>query len=224
MRAIRGFYRTGDNTNLMLANFRRADQDKNDYLDQGELPGVGLGNDFAAIDSNGDGMIVRDEVARYVDRRALVERTRILLNVEQDGQSLFAMMDKNRDRRLSERELKSGFERIRSLDVDGDARIAPTEFSEKFILRFELGKPAGWTFNDMRQTTQNMQTDANIPQTSRLPGPLWFRRMDRNRDRDVSRREFLGTAEQFEQADTDGDGLIDSQEAERIGSRQVETD
>ena len=48
----------------MLANFRRAAQDNNDYLDPAELPMVGLGTDFAAIDSNGDGMIVRDEVAR----------------------------------------------------------------------------------------------------------------------------------------------------------------
>ena len=32
-------------------------------------------------------------------------------------------------------------------------------------------------------------------------GPAWFRRMDRNRDGGVSRREFLGTREQFERLD-----------------------
>jgi hypothetical protein len=39
--------------------------------------------------------------------------------------------------------------------------------------------------------------------------------MDRNGDGDVSRREFLGTIEQFRRIDSDGDGLIDVVEAER---------
>ena len=44
-------------------------------------------------------------------------------------------------------------------------------------------------------------------------GPLWFRKMDRNRDGDVSRREFLGTDSEFRKIDTDGDGLISLEEA-----------
>ena len=39
--------------------------------------------------------------------------------------------------------------------------------------------------------------------------------MDRNRDGDVSRKEFLGTDEQFRQIDVDGDGLISVEEADR---------
>jgi hypothetical protein len=38
--------------------------------------------------------------------------------------------------------------------------------------------------------------------------------MDRNRDGDVSRREFLGTREQFERLDRDHDGLIGPGEAD----------
>jgi Ca2+-binding EF-hand superfamily protein len=46
-------------------------------------------------------------------------------------------------------------------------------------------------------------------------GPVWFRKMDRNGDGDVSQTEFLGTSEQFRRIDSDGDGLIDVSEAER---------
>jgi hypothetical protein len=46
-------------------------------------------------------------------------------------------------------------------------------------------------------------------------GPVWFRKMDRNGDGDVSRREFLGTPEEFDKIDTDHDGLISVEEAER---------
>ena len=48
----------------------------------------------------------------------------------------------------------------------------------------------------------------------RLRGPLWFRKMDRNADGDVSEREFLGTIEQFRKLDRDGDGLLSPEEAE----------
>jgi Ca2+-binding EF-hand superfamily protein len=44
-------------------------------------------------------------------------------------------------------------------------------------------------------------------------GPLWFRLMDRNGDGDVSAREFLGTAEEFQRLDLDKDGLISLEEA-----------
>ena len=37
--------------------------------------------------------------------------------------------------------------------------------------------------------------------------------MDRNRDGDVSRREFLGPRDQFDRLDRDNDGLIDADEA-----------
>ena len=47
-------------------------------------------------------------------------------------------------------------------------------------------------------------------------GPLWFRKMDRNGDGDISRREFPGTDAVFQQLDSDGDGLISAAEAERL--------
>ena len=62
----------------------------------------------------------------------------------------------------------------------------------------------------------NARTEAEVPQK----GPLWFRKMDRNRDGDVSRREFLGTDEQFRLIDKDGDGLISAKEAQEYDDAQ----
>jgi hypothetical protein len=42
--------------------------------------------------------------------------------------------------------------------------------------------------------------------------------MDCNQDGDLSRREFLGTREQFVQSDTDSDSLISADEAEAIAT------
>ena len=50
--------------------------------------------------------------------------------------------------------------------------------------------------------------------TSKGKGPLWFQKMDINHDGDLSRREFLGTDEDFKRIDRDGDGLISAAEAE----------
>ena len=50
----------------------------------------------------------------------------------------------------------------------------------------------------------------------RVPvGPIWFQRMDRNMDGDLTWKEFLGPRHVFEELDADGDGLIDPVEAER---------
>ena len=46
--------------------------------------------------------------------------------------------------------------------------------------------------------------------------PAWFVRMDRNADGDLSPREFLGTAEQFQSIDANDDALIDRAEADRF--------
>ena len=59
---------------------------------------------------------------------------------------------------------------------------------------------------------------------SRPPtGPTWFRKMDRNRDGDVSRREFLGPRGEFDRLDRDHDGLIDPAEAAHAVAKSKKT-
>ena len=53
-------------------------------------------------------------------------------------------------------------------------------------------------------------------------GPLWFRKMDKNRDGEVSQREFLGELEVFESLDKNHDGFIDLTEAVLVVGPQDE--
>ena len=91
-----------------------------------------------------------------------------------------------------------------------------------FIGLGKLGLPVALAIDrsaaDMAMNPAMMSgvSDAVLPGVENLSGPLWFRRMDRNQDGDVSLREFPGTAAQFQQLDSDADGLISTTEAEAV--------
>ena len=51
------------------------------------------------------------------------------------------------------------------------------------------------------------------PEGRKSRGPAWFAAMDRNGDGFVSRAEWLGTDEAFDELDRDGDGLISPEES-----------
>ena len=51
-------------------------------------------------------------------------------------------------------------------------------------------------------------------------GPRWFQRMDRNRDGDISPREFLFDPTLFIKLDRDHDQLISPAEAEAAETQQ----
>ncbi len=92
-----------------------------------------------------------------------------------------------------------------------------SELGTAYVLEIGLGQ------SDVlrRDSMQNMgmmagSTDAVLPGVAGLSGPEWFRRMDRNQDRDVSFREFLGPRNIFDFLDTDQDGLLSATEAEQL--------
>ena len=202
--------------------FSVQDKDKNKYLDKEEFPefvgqvGGSVGPlMFEALDVNDDEMVTREELYRHLDRDTLAAQSQLAATVQSDGRSMFQMLDTNKDRRLSLRELKNGFANIEKLDQDDDRRVSRMEASSpsQYTLEVGFGRPA--LFRDrLGMDNMMMQTGAIVRSTDVLEGPLWFRKMDRNRDGDVSKREFLGSSAQFNSLDTDKDGLLDAKEAE----------
>jgi len=209
--------------------FVMSDGDRNQYLDESEFSGMiqalnrsGVSADFASVDFNSDGMVTRDEVFSFAKRDQIATASRVQVSVGQDGKTLFGLLDKNGDRRLSVREMRSGDEVLRAWDYNQDNKFSDSELGTEFVLAISLGRP------EFRRTsgqsdvmaTEMRSGDAILPGTDSLEGPEWFRRMDRNQDGDVSPREFPGTAEQFVQLDIDADKLISADEAMRVEKQE----
>lgn len=210
---------------FLLQRFSIYDEDRNGYLTadefppmQGQLQQQGINADFETADLNSDEMLFRDELKLFIERDAIATQSRIEVSVRQDGKTLFRLLDVNVDRRLTQRELLEGFAQLQPYDTNGDGRLSESELGTAYALEIGLGQVDSLRLDAMMQGPGMgmTATDAVLPGLDGLTGPEWFRRMDRNQDRDVSQREFLGPPELFERLDADSNGLLDAAEAETL--------
>jgi hypothetical protein len=134
-----------------------------------------------------------------------VDRNQIRMMVHDQYDALFEELDANADGRLGEREMSTCTDRLRSRDKNADGRLADDELPYSMIVAFLRGEAGN---------EQSYYVPAGAQkQSTAVEAPGWFRHADFNTDGDVSRREFLGSFEQFSQLDASQDGYIDSAEA-----------
>jgi Ca2+-binding EF-hand superfamily protein len=208
-----------DNRSFYMNKFREAGGSKKGYISEQEFGALRLPNaEFKSVDRNGDGMIVLDELMAYVEQESTSSQSRVELIISYDGKSVFEVVDSDKDRRLSRRELLHAFESLKEFDRNGDETIMAVELAGRFAGTLELGRPSLMRAPGMAGPRGDMTTPTVKTPTA---GPEWFRRMDRNRDGDVSWREFLGPLALFKKLDADGDGLITATEAELAGEGQT---
>jgi Ca2+-binding EF-hand superfamily protein len=204
--------------------FRSADSNRNGYLEGKELsaensspsPFAGL---TGLIDRDGDSKLYAPELDDFINRQLDAARARLVLNVSDQGRAIFRVLDLDLDRRLSAREVMRAADRVTSWDADGDGRVSADEIPYHFLVTLSPGGLSGLTAGSVAgpgPAVSSLPSPAPRP-GSPARGPDWFRRMDRNRDGDVSRREFLGGRASFDRLDLDRDGLIDPDEASSAG-------
>ena len=190
---------------------------------QQQMAQIQVNGSFAEVDINGDKMLFRDEIKTYIERDAIATQSQIEVSVKQDGKTLFKLIDQNSDRRLSERELQGGFDVLLEYDIDKDQFLTEAELGTAYTLNIGLGQAASLRLDNMTSIGMaNRTADAILPGVSGMDGPEWFRRMDRNQDREVSFREFLGTRELFSELDLNKDNLLSADEAEKLDQEASE--
>jgi Ca2+-binding EF-hand superfamily protein len=196
---------------FFVQQFRQADAGKKGVVDKKQaMNSRFLGQIFDLADRNGDGKLTDKELTAYLDMQTEGAGCRLQLTLTDEGRSLFEVLDENGDGRLSLRELRSSWSRMKPL-AQSDNGLSRQDISRR--LEVSVG-----------QAQRNARAIQIVSRTATVAGgqrssPLWFGKMDRNQDGDISPREFLGSDEDFRKLDADGDGLISLTEARQFEER-----
>lgn len=175
-----------------------------------------LVNVFDEADRNGDGRLTIDELKTFFEAITGGPGSQTYITIVDQGRSLFSLIDTNHDNRLSQREVINFGKNFSKFDKQGHGFIERTDLPRQFRMSVSQGPSNG------RFGVQVFAFDGMGGQLIRTvgKGPIWFQKMDRNKDGDVSRREFLGSPEEFKEIDEDGDGLISAEEALKFEAKR----
>ena len=190
--------------------FNAIDIDANGYLDRLEIVEHPRFERylFDAMDSDADERVFADEMLAYVRAYTEPASTSCQLTLLNMGSGYFQMLDRNSDGRISIRELRATEEYLLAATNDAGT-INPSRTNKNFRIEIQRGGVSLFGRVD--------RPEAESPHALLMPptGPIWFQRMDRNADGDLTWDEFLGPREVYHQLDADQDGLIDQTEAAR---------
>jgi Ca2+-binding EF-hand superfamily protein len=158
---------------------------------------------FDAADINQDGILTKPEAVQYFEMQRRTAEQGLLLSTSLRTPNLFELLDDNRDSKLSVRELRTAWNRLR-----------PLEPGKSLAITTAIMQPcATFRLQSTAHQASNSEFAQGADRADNSKAPLWFRKMDRNNDGDVSRSEFLGSREDFDSIDTNHDQLISQSEA-----------
>jgi Ca2+-binding EF-hand superfamily protein len=190
------------------AAFNAIDIDANGYLDRDEIAEHQRFERylFDAMDRDKDDRVFAEEMMTYVNEYTEPASTSCQVTLLDNGNGFFQMLDGNGDGRISIRELRSCERALLDAAAD-EQQLNPSRLTKSYRIEIQRGGRSLFGRVD--------RPSAETPAALLKPpsGPIWFQRMDRNGDGDLTWDEFLGPREVFHQLDADQDALIDETEA-----------
>jgi Ca2+-binding EF-hand superfamily protein len=192
------------------------DQNKDGYLEKDEIPESLQGQlgRFEAVDANDDGKAYPAEIEAFLAQQQAGLRAQIHAKAADRDDLLFAAIDADHDERLDSRDIESIGQRLAALDANGDGMLTPDELPEVLMIGLARGS--------LENADATFAPPPIVPRGPGANAPRWFTAMDANQDGAISRREFLGTADQFSALDSDGNGLLDAGECAPRSGESVE--
>jgi Ca2+-binding EF-hand superfamily protein len=205
---------------LIMQQFKYLDEDKKGFITRKQVEANGQQAQFMRTlfdmgDRNNDARLSEAELKALLENLNMMRGAQLTLSIYSTGSGLFQALDANGDGMLSLREMRNAWKRLEKLDVNKDGYITRDEFPTQFQLTISQGANVA---NGMVAVQPGMEGQGGGPRP-RVRGPIWFVKMDRNGDGDVSRSEWLGSKEDFDAIDTDHDGLISLEEAEAYDAK-----
>ena len=184
---------------------RAGDANQDGYLEEEEFarvqPQVGVA--WEGVDANGDGKVYAQEVELMLEQRGLARRNRVVVIADDQEDVLVSVLDVNCDGRIDGSEVAQAPTHLSLLDFDEDGQIQLHELPSSMMLGVVRGadRPNAALAVPMVSVGRSEST------------PPWFGGMDRNGDGAIRWREFLGTRDQFQRLDRDGNSMVDVEEA-----------
>ncbi|MBC7854708.1 MAG: EF-hand domain-containing protein, partial [Pirellulaceae bacterium] len=192
-----------------MRKFNLFDADANGYLTREEtVDSTRFQKElFDLMDADSDEKLFADEMKEYIRARTGPSATSCRMNVYDTGYGFFMSLDGNADGRVSVREMRTAAESLAQLERDGKPGVTQKEPVRHFHIEFVRGS------FQLFGASESLTAQTPAFQQRRPSGPIWFQRMDRNNDGDLTWNEFLGPREVFHQLDADHDSLLDPQES-----------
>lgn len=188
---------------------RRFDKDGDGKVTREELPQnyrLRIGKRFSEYDKNEDGALNEAEVAALLKSGASSDSRRPsrtpsrspgrMRDTDSDSQDLlFSILDRDRDGKLSKRELQAAASIIERLDRDRDGALSKRELA------------AGT--NDRSSSDRKPSERSSRDRASRERISSYIKGLDENSDGRITREEARGPVkERFDSYDQDGDGVL----------------
>src|SRR6185437_2174422 len=146
---------------------------KKGYLERKQASDPFLGQFFEMADRKGEGKMYEKDLKALLEIQEEGVGCRLQLDVNDQGRNLFDLLDANHDGRLSQRELRDGWEQLKP-SAHGKDGLVRTDISRRLQINITAGA------NQYAQVTRVVFAGYGQARPAATgKAPRWFTQMDR---------------------------------------------